>query len=149
MTAPDDAPKVVFTHSRLHMAAQLEKTFERDFLFQKNGRCGMGLGLGWDRIQSPVSSHLLKRKMEVYINLPPNYHCTLLQHRTELQWKEINPHKKLSLVPFPPSSLCHIFYIVIVYNSTVNTYYQSPKPELVLLPSPSSLPSVTFFTLLL
>ena len=27
----------------------------------------------------------------------------------------------------------------------VNTYYQSPKPELVLLPSPSSLPSVTFF----
>ena len=39
--------------------------------------------------------------------------------------------------------------IVIVYNPTVNTYYQSPKPELVLLPSPSSLPSVTFFTLLL
>ena len=62
-TAPDDAPKVVFTHSRLHMAAWLENTFERDFLFQKNGRCGMG----WDGIQSPVSSHLLKRKMEVYI----------------------------------------------------------------------------------
>ena len=78
------------------MAAQLEKTFECDFLFQKNGRCGMGLGLGlgWDRIQSPVSSHLLKRKTEVYINLPPNYHCTLLQHRTKLRWKEINPHKK-------------------------------------------------------
>ena len=28
----------------------------------------------------------------------------------------------------------------------VNTYYQSPKPELVLLPSPSFLPSVMFFT---
>ena len=41
------------------------------------------------------------------------------------------------------------YVIVIVYNSTVNTYYQSPKPELVLLPSPSSLPSVMFFTLLL
>ena len=27
----------------------------------------------------------------------------------------------------------------------VNTYYQSPKPELVLLPSPSFLPSITFF----
>ena len=36
------------------------------------------------------------------------------------------------------------YVIVIVYNYTVNTYYQSPKPELVLLPSPSSLPSVTF-----
>ena len=83
MTAPDDAPKVVFTHSHLHMAAQLEKTFERDFLFKKNGRCGMGLG--WLGIQSPVSSHLLKRKTEVYINLPPNYHCTLLQHRTKLR----------------------------------------------------------------
>ena len=93
-----------------------------------------GVGVGWDS----VFSHLLKRKTEVYINLPPNYHCTLLQHRTKLRWKEINPHKKPSLVPFPPSSLCHIFYIVIVYNSTVNTYYQSPKPELVLLPSPPS-----------
>ena len=41
------------------------------------------------------------------------------------------------------------YVIVIVYNSMVNTYYQSPKPELVLLPSPSSLPSVMFFTLLL
>ena len=48
MTAPDDAPKVVFTHSRLHMAARLENTFERDFLFQKNGRCGMG----WDSVSS-------------------------------------------------------------------------------------------------
>ena len=41
------------------------------------------------------------------------------------------------------------YVIVIVYNSMVNTYYQSPKPELVLLPSPSFLPSVMFFTLLL
>ena len=32
---------------------------------------------------------------------------------------------------------------------TGKTYYQSPKPELVLLPSPSSLPSIMFFTLLL
>ena len=51
-TAPDDAPKVVFTHSRLHMAARLENTFERDFLFQKNGRCGMG----WDSVSSLQSS---------------------------------------------------------------------------------------------
>ena len=73
------------------------------------------------------------------------------------------------------SSLRHIFYIaampssspvtvlycsqrdgrvglydpVIGNNTMVNTYYQSPKPELVLLPSPSFLPSVMFFTLLL
>ena len=48
MTAPDDAPKVVFTHSRFHMAARLENMFEHDFLFQKNGRCGMG----WDSVSS-------------------------------------------------------------------------------------------------
>ena len=44
-TAPDDAPKVVFTW--LHDLKMAD--------------------VGWDGIQSPVSSHLLKQKMEVYI----------------------------------------------------------------------------------
>ena len=111
MTAPDDASKVVFTQGRLHMAAQVEKrssmTFYSNFnYFRKKRWCG-NVSI---YIQSPVIYWTGRRKIE-YMNLPPNYHCTLLQQRTKLWWKEINPHKKPSLVPFPPSSLCHIVYI--------------------------------------
>ena len=103
---------------------------------------GVGVGVGWDSVSS-LQSFIETEDGSVY-----KFTSKLPLHSVATQDK-INPHKKPSLVPFPPSSLCHIFYIVIVYNSMVNTYYQSPKPELVLLPSPSSLPSVTFFTLLL
>ena len=128
MTAPDAPSKVAFTQSRLHMAAQLEKTTWKNYS-KKHFRKTANVGCVYS-----VSSHLLKRKTEVYylqiyLQITTALCCNTGQ---KLRWKEINPHKKPSLVPFPPSSLCHIFYIVIVYNS------KSPKPELVLLPSPSS-----------
>ena len=100
--------KVVFTQSRLHMAARLEKT-------KKNKKTADESRNSSQKSSQYFCAGILDTPPPLSFSSPPwtieMDHCTPLQHRTKLRWKEINPHKKLSLVPFPPSSLCHIFYI--------------------------------------
>ena len=96
MTAHNDASKVVFTQRHLHMAAQVEKTFERDFLFkfqlfQKNPpmwRCV--------HIYS-VSSHLLKWKTEYKVPMTDTKQTSVYEFTSKLPLHSVATQDKITM----------------------------------------------------
>ena len=134
------------SHGCTNSTKCLRATFYSNFnYFRKTADVAM-----WPNIfslQSPVIYWNRRQKcIWIYLQITTALCCNTGQNYDEKKSIHIKNRAWSPSLLLPSVTF---FYIVIVYNSMVNTYYQSPKPELVLLPSPSSLPSVTFFTLLL